>query len=299
MRADHHLRRAVLDRRAHLPRLRGPEPAVQCHDVDVGHPLLHGAEVLRRQHRGGREHCALPAVQHGPVHGPHGHFRLAKADVSADEAVHGLRPPAHVDLHVIEALQLIRRRRVLKGVCEGLHLRAVDPAGDPLPSRALHVQAHHLRRQALGLGGHFVQLLLPAPRIHRAPQRHSLAGVLILACAVAHEALGLQNVQFHVGVGHLDDQRALPLLAQAQKFADAEVRVHHIVATEDTQLLPGRPDPQRAFAVSSGADFAIVQLFNGALRLSLQCRKARKRASGRHMSSEGPHEGAGERSARK
>ena len=57
----------------------------------IRHALAERVEVLLRKHGGGHEHGYLPAVHYRFKRGANSHFGFAKADVTADQPIHGLR----------------------------------------------------------------------------------------------------------------------------------------------------------------------------------------------------------------
>ncbi len=67
--------------------------------------------MLLGEDGGGHEHRHLPAVQDGLEGGPHGHLRLAVADVAAHQAVHGPRL-LHVLLDLADGQDLVGRLHV-------------------------------------------------------------------------------------------------------------------------------------------------------------------------------------------
>ena len=90
--------------------------AVEDVDVDAkGAESFHkGLEMLLRQDRRRHQDGHLLACRDGFEDGPHGHFRLAKTDVAANQTVHRRRT-FHTGLDVADGFQLIFRFFIRKG----------------------------------------------------------------------------------------------------------------------------------------------------------------------------------------
>ena len=78
---------------------------------------LEGLEVLKCEHRGGRQHGHLLAIAQRLEGGAHHHLGLAEAHVAAQQAVHGLRA-FHVALDLLDGGELVARLGEFEGVFE-------------------------------------------------------------------------------------------------------------------------------------------------------------------------------------
>ena len=82
-------------------------------------PVLEGLHVLLSQQGGGAEHGHLTAIHHCNEGRPKGHLGLAKAHVSANQAVHGLVSD-HVLNHGMNGGELVGRLFESEAVCKSL-----------------------------------------------------------------------------------------------------------------------------------------------------------------------------------
>ncbi|MNR08666.1 hypothetical protein D3C85_1248340 [compost metagenome] len=108
--ADDDLEGAVLQARARLVGVLGRDHARQVphRDRPAGEALAEGLEVLTRQ-EGRRTDDGHLLARHGHDEGgAQRHFRLAEADVAADQAIHR-RALAQVLQHVADGVQLVVR----------------------------------------------------------------------------------------------------------------------------------------------------------------------------------------------
>ena len=74
----------------------------------IRHALAERVEMLLRQHRRRHQHGNLLAAHHGLERGANGHFRLAEADVAANQTVHRFGA-FHVGLRLADGAKLVRR----------------------------------------------------------------------------------------------------------------------------------------------------------------------------------------------
>ena len=110
--------------------LRGAEAADHFNgDGKRRKALFESFVVLEGQHGRGREHGHLLVVADGLEGGAHGDFRLAVADVAAEQAIHGLRR-FHVALDVGDRGFLIFGLAKLEGVFELAHPFIVGREGN-------------------------------------------------------------------------------------------------------------------------------------------------------------------------
>ena len=134
--------------------------------------------VLEGEHRRGREEGHLLAVHRRLERGAHRHFRLAVADVTAQQAVHRRRR-LHVALDVGHGRALVRRQLPFEGVFELLLPGSVGAEGVARDRLALGVEleqllghvAHRLLDARLGL--------LPRRAAEAIERRARCAGVLL------------------------------------------------------------------------------------------------------------------------
>ena len=195
-----------------------------------GEALAQRLHVLKREHRRGREEGHLFAVHHGLERRAHRHFRLAVADVAAEQAIHRRRR-FHVGLDVADRGELIGREVVREGVLELLLPVRVGAEGMPDHRLARGVQLQQLL-------GHVAHGLLDArlrPFPRRAPEpidrRARGAGVLLdeIQALDRDEQLVFARVaQLHELLRRFADADAD--LLQPDEDADAMVDVHHEVA---------------------------------------------------------------------
>ena len=172
--------------------------------------------------------------------GAHGDFRLAEADVAADEAVHGLAG-FHVALDVGRGLDLVGRRFVLEGVLEFLLELAVGRETEAFHEFAACIEVHELARNLHDLLLHALFLVFPVLGTQTVElERVVLRGVdLLYLLEVGHgeleavAALVLEQGAVHHAAVHLDADKA-------QVAADAVVLVGDKVAAVQ------RLDHQRA-----------------------------------------------------
>ena len=99
--------------------------------------------MLECKYGGGREHRDLLVVVDCLERRAHSHFRLAVANITAEQAIHGLRR-LHITLHIANCLLLVFRLAVLEGVFKLLHPLAVRGKGMPLGHFAFGVQLEQL-----------------------------------------------------------------------------------------------------------------------------------------------------------
>ena len=141
-------------------------------------PIAQRLQMLKRQHRRGREKRDLLAVHDGLERRPHRHFGLAVSDVAAQQPIHRRRR-FHVALDVGNRRGLIRRQFVRKRAFEFLLPVRVGRKGVSRNGLALRVELQQLL-------GHVAHRLLdarlrllprrPAQSIERRPRA---AGVLL------------------------------------------------------------------------------------------------------------------------
>ena len=75
------------------------------------------SQMLKRQHGGGRQHGDLLSIRDRLERRAHGDFRLAVADVAAQQAIHRQRG-FHVALHVFDGALLVRGFLKFEGILE-------------------------------------------------------------------------------------------------------------------------------------------------------------------------------------
>ena len=96
-----------------------------------GEPPLESLVVLEGQDGGRREHRDLLGIGDGLERGAHGHFRLAVADVAAEQPVHR-QIRFHVALHVFDGALLVGGFFELEGVVE--FVRPIRVGGNECPT---------------------------------------------------------------------------------------------------------------------------------------------------------------------
>ena len=145
-------------------------PGKQAHvDAQTRHHAAQTLEMLRGQDFGRRHQAGLGAVVDGQKHGHQRHYRLARADVALDEAVH-LTPRGHIIMDfvhhaLLRAGEVERQHLTVKTVEEGAHAlhnitltllfaapcHALDIGLDK--EQLLEFQAHTRRLQTRIVGG--------------------------------------------------------------------------------------------------------------------------------------------------
>ena len=130
-------------------------------DRKLRHPLTERAIVLLGQYRCRYKHGNLTPVINRLEYRPHGNFRLAKADITADQAVH--RPRVfHVTFQVRNRRDLIGRFCVREGFFKFLLQMAVRTALQAGTRGSFGLQLEHIRGHVGNRLGHL--LFLPQPR---------------------------------------------------------------------------------------------------------------------------------------
>src|SRR5215467_11137697 len=104
---------------------------------------LERLEVLEGEDGGGREHGDLFAVTQGFEGGAHDYFSFAKADIAAEQAIHGLRV-LHVALDLLDGGSLVLRLGKFEGVFEFTLPVAVAGKGEALRDLAGGVKFEQL-----------------------------------------------------------------------------------------------------------------------------------------------------------
>ncbi len=186
--------------------------------------------MLKRQHRGGREHRYLLTVRKSLERGAHGNFRLAVADIAAKQAVHR-QSRFHVALHIFDGALLVRGFLELEGVLEfalpiGVWRKRMSGRG-----LALGIQGKELFRHVGDGLAHARLARFPNSGAETVEGRlHAAERLIFLDEVDARE----RNVEFRVvritqkhefAGGAFDDY-----LAQAFELADAVIHVNDVVA---------------------------------------------------------------------
>ena len=142
----------------------------------VREPLAERLRVLRREQRRRHEDADLRAVLHCLERGSNGHFRLAEADVAANQPVHRYRL-LHVGLHLVDRLGLVgcllERERGLDLVLP----RRVRREGAAFAGQSLAIQDDELLGDLARRGAHARLLLLEVGAAHAVERRCLSAGV--------------------------------------------------------------------------------------------------------------------------
>ena len=187
-------------------------------------------QMLERKHRGRREHGNLLAVRQRLERGAHGDFRLAVADVAAEQPVHR-QSRFHVALHIFDGALLVRGFLEFESVLEfalPVGIRRKRVAGRGL---ALGVKREELLRHVVDGLAHARLARFPDGRAQAIERGLHAAERLIFLHQVdareRHVELRVSGVaQEHEFAGRAFDDH----LPQAFELADAVVHVNDIVA---------------------------------------------------------------------
>ena len=200
--------------------------------------------MLERQNRCGRQDGDLLAVHRGLEGGAHRHFRLAVADVAAEEPIHwGGR--LHVGLDIRHGRLLVGCQLVLEGVLELLLPVRVGAEGVAGHGLARGVELEQLLRHVAHGLLDFRLGALPRDAAQLVDRRPGGAGVLLdeVQSLDGHEQFVVARV---AELEKLLLAVADPDLAEANEHADAMVHVHDQVADLEVpqvrqKRLRGRP----------------------------------------------------------
>ena len=216
--------------------LLGRAKAAQHLDLDGkrGEALPEGVVVLEGEHGRRRQHRDLAIVVDRLESRAHADFRLAVADIAAQQAVHR-RGRLHVALHVEDGVHLIFGLAELEGVLE-----LALPFGVGGERVALGSLARGVKLQQLL--GHVLHGLLHArlgllPLLRAQPVEHRLHAFrrAILLHQVEPGQRNIQPRAFGVLQHHELDGAAVFLrnLLQPLVLADAVLDVHHVIADRE------------------------------------------------------------------
>lgn len=201
---------------------------------EAGHAFDEALVVLQGEDGGGDEDGGLFAVHDGFEGGAHGDFGFAKADIAADEAVHGFGG-LHVGFDGGDGGFLVGGFGVGKGGFEFRLPGGVFGEGVSGKRGAFGLGFEHLRGEVAdgAFGGDF----LPGPAV--AAEGVGFGGDAAAEGGVAGEEVGLADGEVEFGAaGVFDAEDFLGLIGEgdfveAEVFADAVIDVHDPVAGLD------------------------------------------------------------------
>ena len=231
VRADEHIDRALGKRLECALLLRRGTEAAEHLDLQAkrGKALKECLVVLLGQNGRGAEHHDLAARVNALKGRAQGDLGLAKAHVTAQQAVHGLGR-LHVGLDVGDSLQLVARLVVGEALLHLDLLGRIGRTGDTGNRRAARIQIDQVKRQLFGILARFVGSPRPVGGVEPGQAR-----LVTVGANVARNAVNL--LQRHVKLVAIGvfQQKVVALLAahflarDLAKERDAVGSVHHVV----------------------------------------------------------------------
>ena len=232
VRADQHIDRALGKRLECALLLRRRAKAAEHLDLQAkrGKALKERLVVLLGKNGRGAEHHDLAAGVHALKRRAQGDLGLAKAHVSAQQAVHGLGR-LHVGLDVGDSLQLVARLVVGEALLHLDLLGRVGRAGDTGNRRAARIQVDQVKRQLFGILARLVGSPRPVGGVEPGQAR-----LITVGTDVARDAVNLLQRHVELVAIGVFQQKVVALLAahflarDLAKERDAVGSVHHVVA---------------------------------------------------------------------
>ena len=232
MRADEHINRALGKRLECALLLRRRAKAAEHLDLKAkrGKAFKERLVVLLGQNGRGAEHHDLATGVHALKRRAQGDLGLAKAHVSAQQAVHGLGR-LHIGLNIGDGLQLIARLVVGEALLHLDLLGRVGRASDTGNRRAARIQIDQVKRQLFGVLARLVGGTRPVGGVEPGQAR-----LVAVGTNVARNAVNLLQRHVELVAVGIFQQKVVALLAahflarDLAKERDAVSGVHHVVA---------------------------------------------------------------------
>ena len=232
MRADEHINRALGKRLECALLLRRRAKAAEHLDLKAkrGKAFEERLVVLLGQNGRGAEHHDLATGVHALKRRAQGDLGLAKAHVSAQQAVHGLGR-LHIGLNIGDGLQLIARLVVGEALLHLDLLGRVGRASDTGNRRAARIQIDQVKRQLFGVLARLVGGTRPVGGVEPGQAR-----LVAVGTNVARNAVNLLQRHVELVAVGIFQQKVVALLAahflarDLAKERDAVSGVHHVVA---------------------------------------------------------------------
>ena len=232
MRADEHINRALGKRLECALLLRRRAKAAEHLDLKAkrGKAFKERLVVLLGQNGRGAEHHDLATGVHALKRRAQGDLGLAKAHVSAQQAVHGLGR-LHIGLNIGDGLQLIARLVVGEALLHLDLLGRVGRASDTGNRRAARIQIDQVKRQLFGVLARLVGGTRPVGGVEPGQAR-----LVTVGTNVARNAVNLLQRHVELVAVGIFQQKVVALLAahflarDLAKERDAVSGVHHVVA---------------------------------------------------------------------